>query len=103
MEPKFVQVKNYLLNLFQTERFETGRQTPTEFELMDTLNVSRNTVRKAVEELEKEGIVSRKHGSGTFFVSLNEEEDRAEKSGGLIGPWKLLFYGLYLPRDYKGY
>ncbi len=102
MEPKFVQVKNYLLNLFQTERFETGRQTPTEFELMDTLNVSRNTVRKAVEELEKEGIVSRKHGSGTFFVSLNEEEDRAEKSGGLIGLGNFYFMDYIYPEIIRG-
>ncbi|MDC7235497.1 MAG: GntR family transcriptional regulator [Spirochaetales bacterium] len=99
MEPKYVQVKNYLLNLFNKERYETGRQLPTEFELMDDLEVSRNTVRKAILELEDEGIVSRKHGSGTFFVS-HKKEDSA--NGGLIGLGNFYFMDYIYPEIIRG-
>lgn len=99
MEPKYIQVKNYLLKLFTKERFETGRQLPTEFELMDDLEVSRNTVRKAILELEKEGIVSRKHGSGTFFVSHKKEE---RENGGLIGLGNFYFMDYIYPEIIRG-
>jgi len=99
MEPKFIQVKNYLLNLFTKERYETGRQLPTEFELMDDLEVSRNTVRKAILELEQEGIVSRKHGSGTFFVSHKNDEI---ENGGLIGLGNFYFMDYIYPEIIRG-
>ncbi|MDC7241355.1 MAG: GntR family transcriptional regulator [Spirochaetales bacterium] len=100
MEAKYLQVKNYLLNLFQREKFETGRRIPTEFELMDQLDVSRNTVRKAVQELEAEGVVSRKHGSGTFFVSMNQE--KSEERGGLIGLGNFYFMDYIYPEIIRG-
>lgn len=99
MEPKFIQVKNYLLNLFAKEQFNTGRQLPTEFELMDILEVSRNTVRKAIQELEKEGIVNRKHGSGTFFVS--QKNEKVENSG-LIGLGNFYFMDYIYPEIIRG-
>jgi len=99
MEPKFIQVKNYLLNLFKKERFETGRQLPTEFDLMDELEVSRNTVRKAILELENEGVVSRRHGSGTYFVSLEKE---IPQGGGLIGLGNFYFMDYIYPEIIRG-
>lgn len=99
MEPKFIQVKNHLLDLFIKERFETGRQLPTEFELMDNLEVSRNTIRKAILELEKDGIVSRKHGSGTFFVSHKKAE---RENSGLIGLGNFYFMDYIYPEIIRG-
>lgn len=99
MAPKFKQVQDYLLNLFTKEGYETGRQLPTEFELMENLEVSRNTVRKAIMELEKEGIVSRKHGSGTFFVSNKKEE---KENGGLIGLGNFYFMDYIYPEIIRG-
>jgi len=99
MEPKFIQVKNYLINLFRKELFETGRQLPTEYELMDELDVSRNTVRKAILELENEGVVSRRHGSGTYFVSLKDEKPA---QGGLIGLGNFYFMDYIYPEIIRG-
>jgi GntR family transcriptional regulator of arabinose operon len=76
-----------------------GRQLPTEFELMDELDVSRNTIRKAILELENEGIVNRKHGSGTFFTALKEEKS---SSGGLIGLGNFYFMDYIYPEIIRG-
>lgn len=61
--------------LFQTLRAQirsgkiaSGEQLPPERELMSIYQVSRNTVRLAVDSLEREGLVERNQGRGTFVV-----------------------------------
>jgi len=46
-----------------------GDKLPTEFELMEKFNVSRETVRKAIRRLVVEGLVYRKPGVGTFVAT----------------------------------
>ncbi|EHE1607473.1 GntR family transcriptional regulator, partial [Salmonella enterica] len=46
--------------------YNVGDLLPTEIQLSQTYNVSRNTLRKALDILEKEGMIERKHGSGTY-------------------------------------
>lgn len=46
--------------------YEPGSQLPTEAELVAMLNVSRTVVREALRALEESGLVSRRHGVGTF-------------------------------------
>ena len=48
-------------------RFATGR-LPAEPSLASRLGISRATLRHAVSILEQEGLLSRRHGSGTFVV-----------------------------------
>lgn len=52
----------------QSDEWEVGRRIPSERELMAIFNVSRATVRQAIENLEKEGILRRKRGKGTFVA-----------------------------------
>src|SRR5678810_1347444 len=46
--------------------FRLGTQLPTEAELCEMFGVSRTVVREALRVLEDEGLVSRRHGVGTF-------------------------------------
>lgn len=51
-----------------------GNRLPAERELMNELNVSRNTLRKALDALEREGAIWRHVGKGTFVASPNNRE-----------------------------
>jgi GntR family transcriptional regulator len=46
--------------------FRPGTRLPTEAELCQMLGVSRTVVREAIRVLEEDGLVSRRHGVGTF-------------------------------------
>jgi len=48
------------------EQLEVGEAIPSERQLSTTLGVSRLTVRAALDELVREGLLVRRHGSGTF-------------------------------------
>lgn len=49
-----------------TREFAIGSQLPSEKELAERMGVSRNTIREALGELEFDGLVVRRWGSGTF-------------------------------------
>ena len=46
--------------------YNPGSQLPTEEELGEILGVSRTVVREALRALEDEGLITRRHGVGTF-------------------------------------
>ncbi len=48
--------------------FDPGSQLPTEAELSATFNVNRHTVRRAIEELSRDGLVRVEQGRGTFVA-----------------------------------
>lgn len=49
-----------------TGTYRPGSQLPTEAELVGLLGVSRTVVREALRVLEEDGLISRRHGVGTF-------------------------------------
>lgn len=64
--PLYLQLKEIIKNEIITHKYLSGEKLPTEPELCETYQVSRITVRKAVEELCKEGMLEKKQGKGTF-------------------------------------
>lgn len=60
------QVKYTLLEMLQN-RLITGNKLPSEEELTKLLGVSLATLREALLELNKEGVISKRHGSGNFI------------------------------------
>lgn len=49
--------------------FRAGAKLPTERELVEMLAASRPSVRKALSQLEREGLITRQVGRGTFLTS----------------------------------
>lgn len=72
--PLYYQLKELILNDIQTGVYQDGDLIPTEKELMDRYDLSRTTVRQALNDLVYEGMLKRKKGVGTF-VHLDQEED----------------------------
>ncbi len=65
-QPLFEQIKADITQKIQSGSWPSGSQIPTETDLMASYSVSRITIRRAVEELCKEGILTKKQGKGTF-------------------------------------
>lgn len=64
--PRFQQVYVALRGWIADGTLKAGAQLPTEPELCAAFEVSRITVRRAVDDLVSEGFVSRRQGRGTF-------------------------------------
>lgn len=65
------QVSDKLENMITTGKYMVGQKIPTEPELMKIFQVSRNTVREAVQSLTWSGILEVKQGDGTYVRSAN--------------------------------
>lgn len=59
-------VKDYIVKLIISGKYPAHSQLPTEFQLMEELNVGRATVRAALSQLDSEGTIYKRQGVGTF-------------------------------------
>jgi DNA-binding FadR family transcriptional regulator len=59
-------ISAYLQRAIETGAYSEGDRLPPERQLAETFKAARSTVRRALDKLEKEGLVSRRLGSGTF-------------------------------------
>jgi GntR family transcriptional regulator of arabinose operon len=67
--PKYRQVYEDLHSAIRTGAFQPGDRLPSETELGERYNSSRITVAKALDELQLQGLVSRRAGSGTHVLA----------------------------------
>jgi len=65
-------VSAYLQRAIETGAYSQGERLPAERQLAQTFKTARSTVRRALDKLEKAGLVSRRLGSGTY-VGANTE------------------------------
>jgi GntR family transcriptional regulator len=67
-QPMYQQIAEDLRQKIESGRLPPGDQLPTEFELGDTYNASRNTIRDAIRRLTSQGLVETRPGQGTFVT-----------------------------------
>lgn len=66
--PLHIQAEKYLRELIEKEEYKNGKLLPNEIELSKELNISRNTLRQAINKLVFEGVLQRRRGYGTKVV-----------------------------------
>ncbi|APT76002.1 GntR family transcriptional regulator [Marinitoga sp. 1135] len=71
MIPLYLKISNYLETLILKGKYLPGDKIPSENELAEEFNTTRMTVRKALSELEKKGIITKISGVGTFVTEIN--------------------------------
>jgi GntR family transcriptional regulator len=73
-EPLYHQLKVKIKTEIEKGLWQLGSCIPSEKELCDTYKISRPTVRQALQELVREGLLNRKKGKGTFVVQPEVEQ-----------------------------
>lgn len=73
--PLYYQLMDIIKEMIEEGHLSENDQLPSERELCETYNVSRSTVRQAIQELEKEGYIYREHGKGTFVSPEKFKQD----------------------------
>lgn len=66
--PLYIQIQNDITDAISSGDLLPKSQIPSEFELAESYNVSRMTVRKALDHLVTKGVLFRKQGKGTFVT-----------------------------------
>ncbi|MCW2946395.1 MAG: GntR-family transcriptional regulator [Actinoallomurus sp.] len=69
--PMSVQVRDQLVDLFQSRGLLPGDRLPSEAEIAELCDVGRSTAREALKLLEQEGLVLVERGRGRFLSSLS--------------------------------
>ncbi|NLV75980.1 MAG: trehalose operon repressor [Tissierellia bacterium] len=72
MEIKYLSIYNDLMDSIEKGDIKPGEKLPSENELMDIYNVSRDTVRKALDLLEGNGYIHKIKGKGSFVLDINK-------------------------------
>jgi GntR family transcriptional regulator len=67
--PLYYQLERALRKRIQTHDIDDGKPFPTERDLCEEYGVSRTTVRQTLMILEREGLLKREQGRGTFITS----------------------------------
>lgn len=83
-------ISAYLKRAIETGAYSEGDQLPPERHLAATFKAARSTVRRALDRLEKEGLVSRRLGSGTFVGTLNATGRRTVALVDELSPLQLI-------------
>lgn len=72
-QPRYQQIKQFLLERIQSGDYPTHHQIPPEEQLAQQFDVSRMTANKAIRDLVHEGYLVRQPGLGTFVTDLKAE------------------------------
>jgi GntR family transcriptional regulator len=105
--PLYLQLKRWIDDAVRRGAIQPGDALPSERDLALKVDVSRVTVRKAVQQLVHDGVLIQRHGSGTFVAPQSQRveqslsqltsftEDMARRGLSVRAEW--LDRGLYPP------
>src|SRR6476646_3269514 len=77
--PIYLQIANQVKHLVASQRLGPGDEIPPIRVLAQQLLVNPNTVARAYLELERDGVVVKRHGSGTFISDKGSPLARKER------------------------
>ena len=72
--PRHEQISDWLREQIESGEYEVDEQLPSEKQLGETFDVSRVTVRRALQTLEHEGYIYRRQGLGSFVRERQETQ-----------------------------
>ncbi|MFP7298617.1 UTRA domain-containing protein [Neobacillus niacini] len=72
LKPLYVQLVEEIKKNINSGKHSVGSKLPTENELCEIYGVSRITIRRAITELEEQGVVLKQHGIGTFVLNQHK-------------------------------
>lgn len=77
--PLYQQIKQWMGQEIASGRWPERYKLPAEEDLAPFLGVSRGTLRKAIQELVAEGLLTQIHGKGTFVAAAGIEQPLAQR------------------------
>lgn len=83
-QTKYVVVQEGILRWIEAGTISAGDRLPIEDELASTFGVSRQTVRHAVGELVRQGLLERRQGSGTYYTGQTARGQERLATGRVI-------------------
>lgn len=102
-KPLYKQVYDLLVDRLANNHWKPSEPLPSEFALADELEVSQGTVRKALNQMVDEKLLTRRQGKGTFVAEHTQESSllrffRFKESGGekLIPETEIIHKEVYL-------
>ena len=72
-QPLYKQVYDLLVDRLANRHWKPSEPLPSEFALADELGVSQGTVRKALNQMVDEQLLTRRQGKGTFVAEHTQE------------------------------
>ncbi|MFI3207507.1 MAG: GntR family transcriptional regulator [Eubacteriales bacterium] len=77
----YEQIKKDIVGKIEDGEYESGQCLPSERSMETIYSASRVTVRRAIEELEKDGILERRQGAGTFVKKFKTPKSSSALCG----------------------
>lgn len=79
--PMYMQIKEILRKRILNGTYKEHQKMPSEAEMMINFGVSRITVRQAIGDLEKEGLIFKRHGKGTYVSKPKASQTLTQLEG----------------------
>ncbi|MEK3722439.1 GntR family transcriptional regulator [Paenibacillus sp. FSL H8-0034] len=97
--PLYSQIRDYILEHIHQHKWQANDRLPTEAELAKQFGVSRFTVKNALSDLVKEGLIYRIQGKGSFISQSVADQDnisipqeRAVSAAGAVGAFRPIVF-----------